>query len=326
MWRILCLGVCLCLCISATGPAQAVAGDGDAISQLERARAAAQRLDYRGEFIEQRGPESSRRRITHLGSSTPEQERLQSLDGEGTETLRRDDVILTYLPAQRRLLNERRLPQAQFPGVSPLSRTQLGRDYLMRPFAGGQVAGREASAVALDARDAFHYSYRFWFDRTTGLLLRAQTVNEKGEVVEQVGFGQLAVGSFSRNLLKPSIASTRGWQVDRADMRPLDLSHWRLGWVPSGFVRIATMSRRLASATGAPRDVLQILYSNGLSSLSVFIEPWSAERSLSPLRLGALNMVGKRHGKFWLTIVGDVPLVAIRQAADAIESAQISPR
>ncbi len=322
MWRI----VCLWLCISAAGSVQAVAGDDNAINQLERARVAAQRLDYRGEFIEQRGPESSRRRITHLGSSSPEQERLQSLDGEATETLRRDDEIRTYLPAQRRLLNERRLPQVQFPGVSPLSRAQLGRDYLMRSFTGGQVAGRGASAVALDARDAFHYSYRFWFDRATGLLLRAQTVNEKGEVVEQVGFRQLTVGSFSRHLLKPSIASTRGWRVDRAGMRPLDLSHWRLGWVPSGFVRVATVSRRIASTAGAPRDVVQILYSNGLSSLSVFIEPWSAERGLSPLRLGALNMVGKRHGKFWLTIVGDVPMVAIRQVADAIESAQISPR
>jgi sigma-E factor negative regulatory protein RseB len=322
MWRV----VCLWLCIAAADPARAVAGDDDALSQLERARIAARRLDYRGEFIVQRGPESSHSRIIHLGRSATEQERLTSLDGEPAETLRRDDEILTYLPAQRRLLNERRLPLAHFPGLSSLSRAQLRRDYLMRSFAGGQVAGRDAVAVALDARDAFHYSYRFWFDRTSGLLLRAQTVSEKGEVVEQIGFRQLTTGSFPLALLKPAIGSTNSWRVDRAAMRALDLSHWQLGWVPDGFVRVATVSRSLTSTAGSRRDVAQILYSNGLSSLSVFIEPWSAARSLAPLRLGALNMVGKRQGKFWLTIVGEVPMIAIRHVADAIESAQISPR
>ncbi len=318
--------VCLWLCIAAAAPVYAATGDPDAFGWLERARAAAQQLDYHGEFILQRGLEVSRTRIVHLGSGTPEQERLQSLDGEPSETLRRGSEIRSYLPRQRRVMVERPNAQASFPAMLPLPRAQFERDYLIRTFAGHQVAGRNALAIALDTRDRFHYSYRFWFDQATGLLVRAQTVSEDGEVVEQVAFRQLETGGVTRAQLKAAVGTTRGWRIDRTEMRPVDLSHWRLGWVPSGFALVATASRSLVSTSGKPRDVGQILYSNGLSSLSVFIEPWSAERTLSPLRLGALNMVGKRHGKFWLTIVGDVPMVAVRRVADAIESAQISPK
>lgn len=321
MWR----AVCLWLCVAAVSTAQAVSNEADAFGLLERARTAAQQLDYRGEIILQRGSEVSRTRITHRGRARPVQQRLESLGAEPYETVRRGAETLTYLPRQQRIVIERRTPQVRFPALVPLSRPQLENDYLIRRFAGNQVAGRDALAIALDSRDAVHYSYRFWFDRATGLLLRAQTVSEKSEVIEQVGFRQLKIGGIKRAQLKPGLGSTRGWRVERADLRQVDLAHWRLAWVPAGFTRIATVSRTLTAAAGGPREVEQILYSNGLSSLSVFIEPWSPERSLSPLRLGALNMVGKRHGKFWLTIVGDMPMIAIRRVADAIELAQISP-
>lgn len=317
----------LCLWLAGVLSAgSALAGDADIVALLERAHMAGRRLDYRGEFILQRGLDVTHTRIVHAGSGSPERERLQSLDGEPRETLRRGVETLHYLPRQRRIVAERRQPELHFPALPPLMTAQIRRDYLMRSFPGRQVAGRDAIAIALDTRDSFHYSYRFWFDRETGLLLRTQTVDEAGEVIEQVSFRQLVIGRVPASQLTPAHGSTRGWRIDRSPMQELDLARWRLGWVPSGFVRVAAVSRRLISTGGQPRDVEQLLYSNGLSSLSVFIEPWSPELSLSPLRLGALNMVGKRQGKFWLTIVGDVPMLAIRQVADAIEFAQISPK
>jgi sigma-E factor negative regulatory protein RseB len=32
-----------------------------------------------------------------------------------------------------------------------------------------------------------------------------------------------------------------------------------------------------------------------------------------------MNVIGKRYGNFWLTIVGEVPSNAIRRVADSIE-------
>jgi sigma-E factor negative regulatory protein RseB len=51
----------------------------------------------------------------------------------------------------------------------------------------------------------------------------------------------------------------------------------------------------------------------------VFIEPGSQSRTEGSLQQGAMNVVGKRQGEFWLTIVGEVPSTAIRQVANSIE-------
>jgi sigma-E factor negative regulatory protein RseB len=37
------------------------------------------------------------------------------------------------------------------------------------------------------------------------------------------------------------------------------------------------------------------------------------------MQQGAMNIVGKRQGDYWLTIVGEVPPAAIRQVANSIE-------
>lgn len=316
---------CLWLCVLVASPALAVP-DTDAFALLDRARQAALRLDYSGVFYLQRGHEVGSTRIVHLHDGKPVQEKLERLDGPPSETLRRGDELTTYLPKQKRLLIETRSAVPGFPGLVPLRREQLQRYYLVRHFGGDRVAGRATTAIALDPRDGYHYGYRFWSDVSTGLLLRAQTVSEKGEVVEQIAFTELKIGGIAPSLLRPRAADIRGWRVERVAAKSIDLSAWRLGWVPGGFVPVASVARTLGSATGAGREVAQLLYSDGLAGLSVFIEPWTPERSASPLQLGALNMVGKRHGKFWLTIVGEVPMAAIRRVADAIEFAETSPR
>jgi sigma-E factor negative regulatory protein RseB len=315
----------LSLCLSFAGMAYAAPGTPDALALLERSRLAAERLDYTGVFVRQRGNEVSSARITHARNGKPVQEKLENLDGEAAETLRRGGELVTYLPVQKRMVIESRAALPGFPAILAPDRELLSRYYTTRFFDGDRVAGRTSTAIALDPRDAYRFGYRFWVDTATGLLLRSQRVNEKGEVVEQVAFTQLVIGSQPASRLKTGIGDTRGWQVDNLAGRPIDLSRWVVPWVPGGFRRVAEMTRTLDSA-GGRREVAQILYSDGLAGLSIFIEPWRADRSASPLQLGALNMLGKRHGKFWLTIVGEMPMASIRQVADAVELAETLPK
>jgi sigma-E factor negative regulatory protein RseB len=67
------------------------------------------------------------------------------------------------------------------------------------------------------------------------------------------------------------------------------------------------------------REVSQIVFSDGLAAISVFIEPGTQSRTEGSLQQGAMNILGKRQGEFWLTIVGEVPSNAIRQVANSIE-------
>lgn len=73
------------------------------------------------------------------------------------------------------------------------------------------------------------------------------------------------------------------------------------------------------SAQPSQREVAQMVFSDGLAAISVFIEPGTQSRTEGSMQQGAMNIIGKRYGDFWLTIVGEVPSAAIRQVANSIE-------
>ncbi|MFC6520580.1 MucB/RseB C-terminal domain-containing protein [Undibacterium arcticum] len=51
----------------------------------------------------------------------------------------------------------------------------------------------------------------------------------------------------------------------------------------------------------------------------MFIEPGTQSRTEGSMQQGAMNIMGKRQGDFWLTIVGEVPAAALKQVANSIE-------
>jgi sigma-E factor negative regulatory protein RseB len=302
--------------------------EADGLRMLARSHDAAQSLSYSGTYVHQRGPDVHSLRIAHRRTAGLTLEKLESLDGPPYETVRRGERVMTYLPQQRRILVRDHEPGPAFPGLPALDARRLGAHYRLRWLGEEPVAGRPSMAWALEPRDALRYGYRFWFDKASGLLLRAQTISEQAEVVEQAAFSQLSTGPLPAARLAARMhdtRDTRGWRTEDASGRPAgtaEAAAWHAGWLPPGFEPVGAWVRKLAPLPqrgDAGREVLQLLYSDGLAGLSVFVEPWTAERSARPLQLGAVNMVGKRHGKFSLTIVGEVPLTAVRQIADAIE-------
>jgi sigma-E factor negative regulatory protein RseB len=295
----------------------------DSLVWLEKLRAAAQRLDYSGVFVYQQGPDASTSRITHLGKARASLEKIEMLDGLPRECLRNGDETICYMPTERRLIVESRGNEKAFPDFPAASADQLAQYYRARKTGSARVAGRDAQAIALEPLDGLRYGYRLWADKATGLLLRAQTISEKGEVVEQIAFTQLAIGPIQPARVKASFSDTRGWRIENAVVSNLDLSRWTIKWVPGGFRQIRAVRRMVTDHTSAQapvqREISQLLYSDGLAGISIFIEPWSPQRRGAPVHQGALNMVGKRHGEFWLTIVGEVPMTVIRQVADSIQ-------
>jgi sigma-E factor negative regulatory protein RseB len=112
-------------------------------------------------------------------------------------------------------------------------------------------------------------------------------------------------------------------------MESANLSGWSVRAMPPGFRKIREVKRlvtnganhtaRAGSQTQQPREMAQMVYSDGLAAISIFIEPGSASRTEGYMQQGAMNIAGKRQGEFWLTIVGEVPAVAIKQVANSIE-------
>jgi sigma-E factor negative regulatory protein RseB len=300
----------------------------DPLSWLHQSQNAAQKLDYSGTFVYQQGAQVRTSRITRLRTGKSVTEKLEILDGQSQETIRNGEEIVHYLPAERRIIVEHRAGERNFPEMHLIKSQELTRHYAVRQLGTDRIAGRTAVGIAFEPRDALRYGYRFWSDRSSGLLLRAQTLSEKGEVIEQIAFTQLVIGKVRASQIKTSHSNTRGWRIENSPVTTTDSSGWKAGWLPAGFKLIRTVRRVLgrADGTGESREVVQLVFSDGLAGISVFVEPWSARHEGLPLQQGSLNMLGKRHGKFWLTIVGEVPLVSIRQIAESLEFAATDPR
>ena len=310
----------------------------EAQTWLAKIHSAAQKLNYSGTFVYQQADQIRTSRIAHLLEGKNEREKLEILDGKPREYIRNNEEIICYVPESRTLLVEKRVTHDVFPAILAANPAALAEHYEIRKGETGRVAGFDCQALLLEPKDNLRYGYRLWAEKSTGLLLRAQTLNERNEVVEQIAFTQVTIGNVDRAKVQPSFSNTKGWRVENAVMSQATLTGWSVKAMPAGFKKIREMKRQIsdtpalatvgstaAGTAGNPairpaqREVAQIVYSDGLAAISVFIEPVALSRTEGSMQQGAMNITGKREGDFWLTIVGEVPAAAIKQVANSIE-------
>ncbi len=295
---------------------------------LGKMQSAPQRLNYSGTFVYQQGSQLRSSRIAHLLDGETELEKLEILDGTPREYIRSNEEVICYVPETRTLQVEKRATRDVFPALLSASAEELGEYYELRVGESGRVAGRPCQAIMLQPKDRMRYGYKLWADKATGLLLRAQTLNARGEVVEQIAFTQISLGGVDRSHVRPSHSDTSDWRVEQAVTEHASLSGWSVKRLPPGFRKIREVRRMISERPAAGtqtvaaepgREIGQVIFSDGLAAISVFIEPGSHSRTEGTLRQGALNIMGKRYGDYWLTVVGEVPPNAIREVANSIE-------
>jgi sigma-E factor negative regulatory protein RseB len=95
--------------------------------------------------------------------------------------------------------------------------------------------------------------------------------------------------------------------------------------IAPGFRQVSCVSRQIdapgeASSASASPPVVQSIYSDGLTYVSVFIEPFRPERHRPLLAaVGATSTLAQRRGDWWVTVVGDTPPATLRMFAAALE-------
>jgi sigma-E factor negative regulatory protein RseB len=288
---------------------------------IQAARNAAQRINYSGTIIYQAGGEMTSSRITHMFDGSKSHERIQTLDGKPREYLRKrsdsDDEVQCLIPESKKIVVEKRSVEESFPTLSSASPDEILQRYDAKLGPRERVAGIEAQALWLEPRDNLRYAYRIWLDRATGLLLRAQTLNERREVIEQIAFSDVRIGErIDRASLKPAWP-TDGWSVVRSEYRETDLA--KQGWIvptPDGFHKTKEVIRRMHAA-----DAMQVVFADGLATISVFIEPNSpAPDPPSSVRThGPTAAYSRRVGEALVTVVGEVPPGTVRTVAQSVE-------
>lgn len=298
----------------------------DVVQLLTRIQQAARKQDYAGVFMYQQGETIQSSRLVHVMDGTGERERLEILDGQPREYLRHNDDVQCLIPERKTVLIERRRGD-RFPGLLLGDPANLSEHYKIRTEpALHRVAGRECRLITIEPLDKLRYGYRLCVDVETNLLLKAQTLNAARGVVEQVSFTSLRLGSEVDTQSLSSRWNTRDWKVMESAMKPVDLAAqgWRIP-PPKGFAVVMQVARSMGR--GGP--VSQMVLSDGLAAISVFIEPYDSRRGDrlpdGAAQRGAITVFSTRIADFWLTAVGEVPVATLEQLAEGTEYVPAAP-
>jgi len=294
---------------------------------LLRIHEAASHRNFQGTFIVSSNGGVSSARIAHYCEGPNEFERSESLDGQARHVYRHNDVVTTLLPATKTATIEQRAPIVEFPSLLQAGDDRIAEFYEVRRQGAERLAGHETNVLVVKPRDAYRYGYRLWADQATGLLLRADVLGDRSEVLESSAFSDVAIGVKPQpeTVLGP-IKKLDAYRVTRPMLTPtkLEAEGWAMRQSVPGFRQVSCVKRPPDSAApdpGPDQQTLQTIYSDGLTYVSVFIEPYNAQRHARPMlaSVGPTQTLMQQKGDWWITVVGDAPAATLRVFAKGLE-------
>ena len=286
---------------------------------LQRIAQGSRQLTYSGTFVYRSGDKVDISRIAHSVSDGREIERIEALDGSPREVLRSGSEVKCFFPEEQLLIIENRSNQRGFPALLPVGLGGVPEHYAIRSGSQGRVAGVQSRAVLLEPRDGLRYGHEFWMDAASGLLLKANLLGERGETLESFAFTQVKIGGpLEQGALKPRFDSdrVRVQQVRATEVKPDDMN-WTFRTLLPGFRKVAAMKRQIAPDNP---ESLHVVFSDGLASISVFIEPGgSAGETETMSVVGPVHVYRRQVGEHRVVVMGEVPALAVKRLGDGIE-------
>lgn len=293
----------------------------DDLSWLKKMQLAAHHANYSGTFIYQSGNHIETSRITHVSDGENEHERLEGLDGERSEVIRKNDQIWCY-QGENKVLVAKREGARMFPALLPAQLSLLQENYVMHHAEDDRVAGFHAHSIIFQPRDKMRYAHKMWAHSDSGLLLKAVVLDERNRVLELYAFTQLSIGGdIDRKWIVKSLPEDQASSVATVSDHGISTvpgeSGWRVYALPAGFKKITEVSRRLK---GSSQPVTHLVYSDGLAGISVFIEKLGDKSGVKQglHNKGLIQFFTKVQDDNLLTVVGQVPSRTVVQVAKSV--------
>ena len=315
--------------LAALAAEPAVLTTAEAKAWLSRMRAAASGGNYQGTMVFSVGGTMSSSRVGHYTVGDQTYEQLEALDGRQQRILRHNDAVHTLWPQSRLAVIEKRETRGAWSTTPQEVDPEALDNYEFRREGDARVAGRDAAVFLLEPRDVLRYAQRLWADRATGLMLRADVMGQASDgrpVLESTAFSEINIGVRPQPeaVLQPlrNPRQLDGYRVVRPQQQrtELEAEGWTLARPVPGFTLGGCVRRGIETA-GEGAQVLQAVFSDGLTHVSLSIEPFKPQRHRGELQAqqGATSTLMLRRGEYWITVVGDVPATTLKLFAAAVE-------
>jgi sigma-E factor negative regulatory protein RseB len=303
-----------CLLLSALTLAGTAHAD-VALDWLKQAETAAKQQNYSGVYVYHHGEHIEVLRVLHRVDAKGEQEKVEVLDGTPRQFLRINNDVYCHFPGGKQVRLERNAPRRFFPALLPANPASLLDYYNARLGGSERVAGRLCQVLLLEPRDGYRYAYNLWLDRQTGLPLKSRIVNGSGNVVSMYVFSEIQIGKApDAELFFNDLA---GKSILKASLnQPASLA-WKVT-PPPGFVRVQAAVRALP---GKQMPVTHLVFSDGLSVLSMFLEPVDPHmpKMQGLAAEGAIGVYAREVDGYFVTTLGEVPNAALIETGNSVE-------
>ena len=296
-----------------------------AMDWVQKMSDAMRNLNYRGDFVYLHENQLESMQISHYRDAHGEKERLVSLNGEAREVIRDNQNLTCIWPSSRKIVVDLARKNSFSPIFIPEDIARLEKFYVMKLLGKDRVANMNAVVVHIDPRDKYRYGMKFWINEDNGLMMKSSLINEKGKVVEQVMFTSLELFEGDDKpvidtmpKIDENFTLVRFHSGDSSKSFAAD-SSWQLGQTPGGFWRESVLKRKIP---GSEDFVHQMVFTDGLASLSVFIERQSGIASQGGSSMGAVNAFIRIVKNYSVTAIGEVPAVTVKEVAESVSYQQ----
>lgn len=288
---------------------------------LKRMNQAASNLDFDGIFLHINENGVDTLRVIRKVENGKVLERLYSLNGNPREVIRDAERVWCYMP-ERKMghVGLRASKDTGFPGFMASNLEKLTENYILSSGDTQRVADRNAVRLQILPRDEYRYGYDMWADKQTGLLLKSVLIDQQKNAIEQYMFASVNIGVIIPDSdLQPMTSKDElDWHSDKKPpkMMPVEESSWQFSSLPVGYQLINILQRAMPMGDN---QLEHIILSDGLAGVSVFIEKTNDLPSESILEnMGAVNAYIRTVDGNLITVVGEVPAIAVKAIGEAL--------
>lgn len=292
-----------------------------AMGWVQKMSDAMRNLSYRGNFVYMHENQLESMQISHLKNAMGEKERLISLNGEAREVIRDNQNLTCIWPASRKIVIDTARKNSFSPIFIPEDIARLEKFYDMRLVGQDRIADMDTMVVHINPKDKLRYGMKFWINSQNGLMMKSSLINEHNMEIEQVMFTSLKLFDGDEKLeidtMPPIDESYTRVQYHRGESaNSIEGDNaWLLTNTPRGFWRESVLKRKIP---GSDHFIQQMVYTDGLASLSIFIERQTSESHRGGTSMGAVNAFIRILNNHSVTAIGEVPAITVKLVAESV--------
>lgn len=288
-------------------------------SLLDKMMQAMKTHNYEGTLVIRQADKLQAMHIKHGIDKNGIWESIESLSGEQRLVIKKQGKVTTIFPARHLVTVSLDQKSSPFHPPLPENRDSLKQLYNLTLDGQDRVAGQAAQILKITPKDKYRYGYKLWLGKGSGLLLKCDLIDEQNKVIEQLMYSELHIlkqPPESDFLLKKSSQ----YRVVNLDQGRKIQQHrqWQAKSLPEGFMLTTFHVKPSSHNKGF---VQHIVYSDGMASVSVFIEKHMPEKmSLKGIsKMGAVNVFGIPINNHHVTVIGEVPAATVRLIGESVQ-------